>query len=39
MYRRVSREHVVEHVDILHFDGKMRYSESWWVIIVGIRYK
>ena len=37
MYRRVSREHVVEQFGVLHSDGKVRYSKSWRVIIVGIR--
>ena len=27
----------MEHFDILHSDGKVRYSESWRVIIVEIR--
>jgi hypothetical protein len=37
MYRRVSREHIVEHFGILHCDAKVRYPESWRVIIVRIR--
>jgi len=37
MYRCVSRERRVEQFGIFHYVGKVRYSESWRVTIVGIR--
>jgi len=37
MYGRVSLEHIAEQFGIFHSDGKVGYSETWRVIIVGIR--